>query len=66
MDIFGKAEFTVWIGNIARFLKSEIPIYNSEVPCTSGRKTRKRRRGTQATAKCFALYANTKKEKTKA
>ena len=39
------------------FLKSGIPIYNSEVPDTAGRKTR-RRRITQAIAKRFAIHVN--------
>ena len=43
---------------IARFLKSGIPIYNSEVQDTAGRKTRRKRRRTQATAKRFAFYTN--------
>ena len=34
-----------------------MPIYNSKVPDTAGRKT-KRRRGTQAIAKCYAFHAN--------
>ena len=41
------------------FLKSGTPLYNSEVPDTAGRKTRRRR--TQAIAKRFAFYANAKK-----
>ena len=40
----------------ARFLRSEILIYNSDIPHTAGRKKRRR---TQATAKRFAFYANT-------
>ena len=39
---------------IARFLKSGIPIYNSEIQDTAGRKARR----TQATAKRFAFYTN--------
>ena len=35
-----KAELTA---SITRFLKSGIPIYNFEVPDTSGKKTRRRR-----------------------
>ena len=34
----------------ARFLKSGIPIYNSEVPDTADRKTRRKRKRTQAIA----------------
>ena len=40
---------------MARFLKSGIPIYNSEIPDTAGRQTRKR---TQAIANRFLLHAN--------
>ena len=36
MDTLEKSELTSSIGHIARFLKSEIPIYNSEVPDTAG------------------------------
>ena len=36
--------------HIARFLKSGIPIYNSEVPDTADRKTRRKRKRTQAIA----------------
>ena len=56
MDILEKAEFSASIRHIARFLKSGIPIYNSEVPDMAGIKTRRRR--TQAIAKHFAFYAN--------
>ena len=59
MDTLEKSELTSSIGHIARFLKSEIPIYNSEVPNKDGRKTRRRRR-TQAIAKRFAFHANPK------
>ena len=47
MDTLENAELTVSIRHIVRFLKSGIPIYNSEVPDTAGRKTRRGRR-TQA------------------
>ena len=56
MDTLEKAELLVSIHHIARFLKSGIPNYNSEVPDATGRKTSKRR--TQAIAKCFAFHAN--------
>ena len=59
MDILEKAEFSASIRHIARFLKSGIPIYNSEVPDMAGIKTRRRRR-TQAIAERFAFYANAK------
>ena len=45
----------VLINHIARFLKLGILIYNSEVPDTNGRKTRKNK---QAIAKCFVFQAN--------
>ena len=40
MDTLEKAELTASIRHIERFLKSRIPIYNSEAPDTAGRKTR--------------------------
>ena len=45
MDSLEKAELTASIRHIAKFLKSGIPIYNSEVPDMAGRKTRRRRTG---------------------
>ena len=57
MDTLKKAELTASIRHIARFSKSRIPLYNSEIPDTAGRKTRRRRR-TQAIAKRSAFYAN--------
>ena len=57
VDTLEKVELTASIRHIARFLKSGIPIYNSEVPDTLGRKIRRRKR-TQAIAKRFAFYAN--------
>ena len=56
MDTLEKAEITALISHIATILKSGIPIYNSEVPNTSGRKTR--RRTTQAMAKRYEFHAN--------
>ena len=41
-----------------RFLKSEIPIYNSKVPETGGKKTKNRKRRTLANAKRYVFYAN--------
>ena len=52
-----KAELAASIGDIARFLKSGTPIYNSEVSDTAGRKIRVRRR-IQAITKRFAFHAN--------
>ena len=57
MDSLEKAELTVWIHHITRFLKSGILIYNSEVLDMAGRKTRRRRR-MQAIPKCYAFFAN--------
>ena len=51
MTILEKAELTA--------SKSEIPFYNSEVPDTAGRKTRRRRR-TQAVTKCYVFHAYAK------
>ena len=56
MDTLEKPELIASIHHIARFLKSGIPIYNSEVSDKAGRETRRRK--TQATAKRFAFYAN--------
>ena len=38
MDTLEKADLTALIRHIQRFLKSEIPIYNSEVPGMAGKK----------------------------
>ena len=56
MNALEKAELAASIHHIVRFLKSGIPIYNSEVPDTADRETRRRR--TQANANCFAFHAN--------
>ena len=55
IDTLEKAELTASIRHIAIFLKSGIPIFNSEVPDTAGRETRRRRRKrrTEAIAKRF-------------
>ena len=60
MDILEKAELTASIHHIARFLKSVIPIYNSKVSNTAGRKARRRR--TQTISKCFVFDAKRKKK----
>ena len=57
MNTLENTELTTAIRHIGRFLKSGILIYNSEVPDTAGRKTRRRRR-TQAIEKRFAFHAN--------
>ena len=44
--------------HIARFFKSGTPIYSSEVPDTTGRKTRRRKRRAQAIAKSFAFHVD--------
>ena len=54
MNNLGKAELIPSVSNIQRFLKSGIPIYNSED--TGGRKGKRRR--PQATAKRFGFRAN--------
>ena len=56
IDTLEKAELTASIRHIVILLKSGIPIYNSEVPDTAGRKTTRRR--TQAIVKRFSIYAN--------
>ena len=43
-DTLEKVELTALINHIAIFLKSAIPICNSEFPDTAGRKARRRRR----------------------
>ena len=59
-DTLEKAELTTSICHIGIFLKSGIPVYNSEVLDTVGKKIirRKRRRRTQAIAKRYAFHAN--------
>ena len=42
MDTLEKAELIASVCHVARFLKSGVPIYNSEVLDTAGRKTRRR------------------------
>ena len=56
IDTLEKAELTASIRHIVILLKSDIPIYNFEVPDTAGRKTTTRR--TQAIVKRFSIYAN--------
>ena len=61
MDTLEKAELTTSIRHIAIFSKSGIPIYNSKVPDTAGRKmrrSRRRRKRTHAIAKRYAFHAN--------
>ena len=61
MDSLEKTELTASIHHIGKFLKSGIPIYNSEVRDTSGRKmrrSRRRRRRAQAVAKHYVFDAN--------
>ena len=62
MDTVEKAELTATIRHTWRFLKSGIQIYDSEVPDTAGRKTRRRiiRRRTQTIAKRYVFQANAK------
>ena len=58
MNTLEKAKLTASIRHIARFLKSGILIYNSEVSDTANSKTRKRGRRTEAIARRFAFHAN--------
>ena len=63
MNTLLNAELTASARYFERFSKSRMPIYNSEVPDTAGRKTRRRRRTTTRTksiAKRCAFYANAK------
>ena len=52
MDTLEKGELTTSIRHVARFIKSGISIYNSEVTDAAGRETRR----TQAIAKRFLFY----------
>ena len=61
MGTLQKVELTALIRYIIIFLKSGIPIYNSEVQDTASRKTRRRRR-TQAIAKHYVFHANAKND----
>ena len=54
MDTLKKAEALTSIFHIAKFLRSEILIYNFKVLDTAGRKTR--RRTTQIIAKSFTFH----------
>ena len=56
-----ETELTASALHIERFLKAGITIYNSEVPNTAGRKTRRKRRRTKVIAKRYAFHANVKK-----
>ena len=59
MDALEKVELIALIRHIERYLKSGIPIYNTEVPDTVGRKTgRRRRRRVQAIAKGYPFLVN--------
>ena len=65
MDTLEIAALTTLICHIRRFLKSEIPVYNSEALDKACRKTRRRRRRrkgriTQAIAKRYAFYGSAK------
>ena len=58
MDTLEKSELTSSIGHIARFLKSEIPIYNSEVSDTAGSENKKKTAGN-----CKVLCVSRKRNK---
>ena len=58
MNTSRKAELTASIRHIERFSISGVPIYNSEVPDTVVKETRRRRRRTQVIAKRRAFHAN--------
>ena len=55
MNIWEEAEFTASINHIAKFSKSRIPIYNSEIPDAAHGKARRR---TQVTAKRYVAVYN--------
>ena len=59
IDALEKARLAASIRILREFLNSGIPIHNSVVPDTAGRKTRKRRR-TQTIVKRFVFHGNTK------
>ena len=60
IDTLEKAELTANISDIARFLQSGILIYIPRVLDTAGRRSRGRRKRTQAIVKRFTFYANAK------
>ena len=60
IDTLEKAKLTAKISHIARLLQSGILIYIPEAPHTAGRRSRERRKRTQAIAKRFTFYANAK------
>ena len=53
-----KAELTALVCYIDRFLKLGIPIYNSEVPDTAGRKTRKKKKSGNCKLLCISCKYN--------
>ena len=62
MNTLKKAELTHSVYDTERFSKSGIPIYNSEVPGTAGRKTRKRRKSrTEEIVKRHEFQANARR-----
>ena len=60
INTLDKAKLTASVRHIERFPKSGIPIDNSEVPDTAGRKAKRRmrRRRTHAMAKHYAFHTN--------
>ena len=56
MDTLEKAELTASTRHFVRFSKSGIPIYNSKVPDTASRKTRRR---VPVIARRYAFHVNT-------
>ena len=61
MNTSQKTELTASALHIDRFLKVGITIYNSEVPNTAGRKTRRKRRRTKVIAKRYCVSRKRKK-----
>ena len=62
MDTLKKAELTASIRHIAIFLKSWLPIYNSEVPDTFMQKNEKKEKR-KNTGNCKALFILRKRNK---
>ena len=62
MNTLENAELTDLERHVERFPKSGIPIYNSEVTGTAGKKMRRRRRSrTNALSKGYGFHANAMK-----
>ena len=58
MDTLGKPKINASIGHIERFSKSRIPIYNSEVSATAGRKKKKKEMKKNTGSRKALFHAN--------